>query len=516
MDPGSAAASPLPFRDPAAEGRIGVVDIGSNSVRLVVFETGDGTTHYLFNEKVLCGLGANLDRTGRLNPEGRARALRVLQRFACLCRRLGVHRTLAVATAAVREAGDGAAFVAEVAAATGLEVHVTSGEEEARYSACGVLLGAPDAEGLVADLGGASLELAEIGRNGAGAAASLAIGPLRQSPEITDRRAQRQSLDARLGDCPLLHRRHRRLYLVGGSWRTLARLHMTRTRYPLPVLQAYTLRGSEARKLASWASRQTATSLARFSDASPSRLRVTPYGGLVLQRLIRFTGARRVILSAFGLREGVLFAHLPASRRSQDPLLDACAALERRHARCPGYGDELYRWLRPLFPEFRRRRRRLMRAACLASDVEWREHPDYRAAIAFEALMRVDVAGVDHAQRLFLALALLFRHKGARRAAARLDVLGLVEERWLQAAERLGRAMRVAGHFTGSSTGILPHCPLRLEDDRLVLSVDDRFAGLVGEVVATDLDSLGQLLGREVRIECGGNVTPADRIGGSG
>ena len=492
---------------PAGRIRVGVIDIGSNSVRLVVFEAEGRAPNYLFNEKIMCGLGARLDRTGRLSPDGQVRALQVLRRFRALCGIFEVDSTIAVATAAVREASDGADFVRKVQSETGLRVRITSGEEEARYSACGVLLGAPDAKGLVADLGGASLELAEVSSGGAGACASLPIGPLRHSPDIRDIRALRESIDAKLSRCAILERRQRRLYLVGGSWRALARVHMNRTRYPLQVLHEFTLARLEARKLAKWASHQNPESLARFTDASESRLRVTPYGGLVLDRLIKFTRAKHVTLSAFGLREGILFEHLPADRRLDDPLIAACAESERRHARFPGYGEELFEWVRPLFPGSSPAELRLVRAACLANDVEWREHPDYRAAIAFEAMMRVDVAGVDHEERLFVALALLFRHKGARRAAARLDVFGLLENNRIERAERLGRAMRVADHFAGASAGVLPHCPLRLHDDTLVLAVPPRFAPLAGESVESELAILGQLLGKAPRTD----LTPEPR-----
>lgn len=481
--------------------RVGVIDIGSNSVRLVVFEAEGRAPYYLFNEKIMCGLGHGLDNTGKLSPNGRRRALMVLQRYQALCGIFHVDSTIAVATAAVREASDGDDFVQTVKSETGLCVRITRGEEEARYSACGVLLGSPRSEGLVADLGGASLELAEIAAGRVGACASLPIGPLRLSPKIDNIRKLKRSIDAKLASCPVLNRRYRHLHLVGGSWRALARVHMNRTRYPLQVLHEFSLPRTDARKLAKWAAQQEVEGLARFSDASDSRLRVTPFGGLVLDRLIKYSGARKVILSAFGLREGVLFEHLPLEQRLDDPLIAACAEFERRHARFPGYGEELFEWIRPLFTDSGPGELRLMRAACLANDVEWREHPDYRAAIAFEAMMRVDVAGVDHEERLFVALALLFRHKGARRTAAKLDVFGLLENHRIERAEHLGRAMRVADHLSGACGGVLPHCPLLLHDDRLSLAVPRRFAALAGESVESELTVLGRLLGRTTTID---------------
>jgi len=142
--------------------RVGVIDIGSNSVRMVVFDGAARSPAYFFNEKILCGLGAGFAETGRLNPQGRIRAMIALRRFAALAKGMGVSPLLTVATAAVRDASDGAEFRDDVFRHTGLEIQIVAGDEEARLSAQGVLLGWPGAEGLICDIGGSSVELAEL------------------------------------------------------------------------------------------------------------------------------------------------------------------------------------------------------------------------------------------------------------------------------------------------------------------------------------------------------------------
>ncbi len=498
-------SSDAPGLDYSAEsGRLGVIDIGSNSVRLVIFEGEGRSPYYFFNEKVLCGLGRRLDQTGRLDPDGRRRALVTIQRFRVLCDRLGVSAIRAIATAAVREAEDGRVFAEEVSGATGIRITIASGEDEGRLAAYGVLLGAPRAEGLVADLGGASLELAEVGNGEVGESATVPVGPLRLKNGYRSPQRIRSEIDKQLEACPLLGNKWRQLYVVGGSWRVLARIHMNRSRYPLHVLQEFSLSQNEARALTGWAAEQSAAGLAKFSDASESRLNVTPYGAQVLARIIKRVRPKQVILSAFGLREGVFYRHLAENVQKQDPLIAACLEFERRHARFPGFGEELNQWLQPLFPTADPAEQRLIRACCLVNDVEWREHPDYRAAIAFETMMRVNMSGVNHSERTFIASALLFRHKGGLMNLDETRSLALLRHSALKRAEILGAAIRVGESVTGSTTGILPHCPIATSRKSIKVSFPPLFENLMGESLARELSGLGSLVGKKTRLLAAG------------
>ncbi len=181
------------FEDPSARAlsRVGVVDVGSNSVRMVVFDGAARSPAYFYNEKIMCGLGKGLAETGHLNPEGRRRAIVALRRFALLARGMGIDPLTVVATAATREALDGPDFQAEVTRETGLRLHVIDGDEEARLSAQGVLLGWPDARGVVCDIGGNSMELARIGGGKVGKRVSTRWAPSASSSWKAGRRGAR-------------------------------------------------------------------------------------------------------------------------------------------------------------------------------------------------------------------------------------------------------------------------------------------------------------------------------------
>ncbi len=162
----------MPFQAPRDAA---VIDIGSNSVRLVVYRLEGRAIWTVFNEKVLAGLGRDLAKTGRLSPEGVIQTLQALKRFRAVLEAVNPAETFVVATAAAREAKDGQDFIDRVRDETGFVVRVLSGEEEAHYAAVGVLAGAPDADAVVGDLGGASLELVRLSSTGASLAVKRAL-----------------------------------------------------------------------------------------------------------------------------------------------------------------------------------------------------------------------------------------------------------------------------------------------------------------------------------------------------
>lgn len=479
--------------------RVGVVDVGSNSVRLVVYEALTRSPAFFFNEKVLCGLGADLSRTGRLSAEGRRRALKALRRFAALAARMDLDVLDGVATAAVRDAEDGPEFCDLVAAQTGLRLRVASGADEARLAAQGVLLGWPGAKGIVADLGGASLELVHVG---AGAVesdgATFPLGPLRldglSAAEADATIAQ--ELESAAG---LIGTGGGRLFLVGGAWRAMTKLHMARTGYDLDVLHGFTLSGEQMLTLAEEIAGADPTKLKGEVDVSSARLAVTPLGARVLAGLIRAVRPEKVSISAFGLREGVLWEHLPPEMRRQDPLLSASRAMEARLARFPGFGDELADWLAPLF-EGGGIEERVRRAACLLSDCAWSAHPDHRDEACLDNVRRANLTGLGHRERVFVAAVLAQRYRSGRKLQKKVPGIDILAPDELQEAQRLGRAIRLGAMLSGSTPGTLPHAALRIEEGRLTLRLDAAVRDLAGEVLQRRLASVAEALGLDAAL----------------
>lgn len=492
----------IPRLDKARLERIGVIDVGSNSVRLVVFDGMARSPAYFYNEKVLCGLGAGMSETGRLSPGGWERAMRALHRFAALAERMELSGMIAVATAAVREASDGRAFCDQVERETGLTLHIASGSEEARLATQGVLLGWPEAEGLVCDIGGASVELAQVAGGEMVHGATSPLGPLKladfDDAEKRDKflRKTAKALRKAVPDpAP-------RLFLVGGSWRAIARLDMERVNYPLKVLHGYEPPVGQLVETLDWIQEQDQARMSDMTGTSSARLSLVPLASLVLKELLRRIEPERVVISAFGLREGLLYRQMPEDMRGLDPLIEFCRHAEHQSARAPGFGDALATWLMPLFPDATERDRRLIQAASLLHDVNWRAHPDYRGEVSYESVTRANVAGIDHAERVFLGLALANRYKSSGPSGddpARYGTL-IAKERAAEAVI-LGRAMRLGAMVSGSSVGVLENARIAREGDALVLALRGNGREFGGEAVERRLQSLASKLGCTGRVD---------------
>lgn len=482
---------------------IGVIDIGSNSVRLVVYEALTRSPTPIFNEKALCGLGRNVQTTGRLGDEGVARALASIRRFRALCRQLRVGELHVLATAAVRDAANGPDFVAAVEAICSVPVRLLSGKEEAHYAALGVIAGFWKPQGIVGDLGGGSLELVDVKNDRIGAGVTLPLGglALQDMSGQSVKKAERLVAKA-LGKVDLLRKgRGQTFYAVGGTWRSLARLHMAQRGYPLNVMHGYSLSGKEVADFCYLVSRQPTDSISRIDVVAESRRPLLAYGALVLEAVVRASKVDQVVISVLGVREGLLHSLLDEEERQQDPLIAAARELCLLRSRSPRHGEELIGWTDRFMTvthlEETAEERRLRHAACLLADIGWRAHPDYRGEQSLNIIAHANFVGVDHPGRAYLALASFYRHEGLLDEFMSPRIRELVGVRLLDRARILGAAMRVAYLVSAAMPGALPRAPISVEDRRLVLTLAGDLAGLAGERLANRLRTLGRLVGRD-------------------
>ena len=486
----------------AKPGRVAVIDVGSNSVRLVVYDRRSRSLVPIFNEKALPGLGKGLERTGKLNADGRKEALINIRRFVALTRAMNVGEVDMLATAAMRDAKDGKEFAKEIERATGVAVRVISGEEEARLSAMGVLAGVPDGDGLMGDLGGGSLELVLLNKGRIGSQVTLPIGPLRLIEATEgDLDAAQKIIDRHLDEIEWLSEvKGRTFYPVGGTWRTLARIHMEQTQYPLHVIHEYRIGRRSTEDLARVISRLGKRSLANVSGISKRRFETLPIGALILERVLRATKPERVLFSAYGLREGCLFAKLNAADQAADPLLVGCADFAGIDGRFGTVSDVLDSWIAPLFADEDDRRGRLLDAACLLSDIGWREHPDYRSEQTFTRVLRLPVAGIEHSERVTLALTLAIRYGASAEAAYAEPFLSLVKEEDVLFAQRVGAVIRLAYALSGGTLAMLNQTRLVRKDSKICLHLPEESRQLFGEAVQRRLDAVGRAFDKPVQI----------------
>ncbi|WP_184719288.1 Ppx/GppA phosphatase family protein [Caulobacter sp.] len=487
-----------------------VIDIGSNSVRLVVYRLEGRAIWTVFNEKVLAGLGRDLAKTGRLSPEGVIQTLQALKRFRAVLEAVKPAEVFAVATAAAREAKDGPDFIRRVREETGFSVRVLTGEEEAHYAAVGVLAGAPDAEGVVGDLGGASLELVRLNPTGAGQGVTLPLGPFSLAgPNGGSFDAERVRRLARERIAPVAADfRTDTFHAVGGAWRNLALLHMRLSGYPLHVVHQYQIDAQEALQAARLVAHQSKSSLERIEGMSKKRSETLPYAAVVLETLIEHLQLKRIEISAFGVREGLLFEAMPPRVRGLDPLIEGCDALGARQGVADDLGPALEAWIAPAFatlpPLFGERDGILVAAASRLSDLGARLHPDHRADLVFEQVLRAPIAGLGHAERCFLATAAHARHATNFHPPELATLERLLTPAQLKRARALGATMRLACDLSGRSPSLLAHSRLTLDKSHLILTAEPGFADiLLGEQTSKRANTAAHHLGLKPKIVTG-------------
>ena len=486
----------LPFHD-----RIAVIDVGSNSIRLVIYEHSGRMPIPIFNEKSLCGLGAGVAATGRLSSEAMAAAMQCLARFRLLLQELAVIRVDVFATAAIRDAINGRDFTRQVKKKLGFNISILTGGDEAKFSALGVLSAIPDANGIVGDLGGGSLELVDVAAGVAGQGATLALGPLRlEALGDIGRHDLQAHIDSNLATVPWLQAPSRRIfYAVGGAWRNLANAHMERTHYPLEILHGYELSEERLRRFLKKISRQSADDLRRLKSVSLRRQAVLPVAALVFERLLKICRPERIVFSSFGLREGRLFAEMDDAVRAQDPLLSGCGDLALRSGRAKYDVGLIFSWLKPLFPDFEDGQDRVLRAVCILSDIAWAGYSGHRGDQAFLRALHLPIGGMDHIERVLIAMALHARYAGHLESPLVHDVAALVSDDARRQMLAIGRALRLGLSLSAGKPDILSRSHFEVTSGGAVkLFYAPELAPLFTDAVARRGLYLGNAIGRQV------------------
>ncbi len=487
-----------------------VIDIGSNSVRLVIYDVFGSHFTPVYNEKVLAGLGRDLSKTGRLSDVGKQKCRAALVRFSQIIKARQLPPPLVGATAALRVAEDAPDFVASILKETGLDISPISGQEEARLAALGILSSNDRRAGIGADLGGASLEIMRIDEtlkaDGADVrGVSLPLGPFDSiggdlsSLKSSDYAARISALDKALEQTPGYLEGEDVLYLVGGAWRNLAAVHQQRIDYPLRTLQGYRLSAQSAQDLAHWAWTDGIGEVLNWPGMRRARAETLPYAGLMLERLLKRFSPKAVIISMAGLREGLVWNNLPETIKSRDALIDGCRDFARGFVQAENFGKPLYRFLSPLLPVLShgfsdKDGARLLQAACHLAGLGKNLHPDHRAELIFEDVLYAPIAGLSHVERALLSLS-LFRTYTAKRKP---PVPGLIDTILTEAQRRraasIGEAIRLGIVVTGRTPSLLSDFQLEVKGHELCLTFQAGREEMITDQVKYRLKKLSKLL----------------------
>jgi exopolyphosphatase/guanosine-5'-triphosphate,3'-diphosphate pyrophosphatase len=483
---------------------VAVIDIGSNSVRLVVYESMARSLVTLFNEKTLCGLGREVQSTGLLAPDAVAKALTALRRFRALCKIQKVGRVHAIATAACRDASNGPDFIAKAERICGVAIKILTGSEEARFSALGVISGVHKPDGIVGDLGGGSLELIDVHGNQVRGGVTLPLGSLalQDLSHKSLKRAERIVKTELSEVAQLKAGRGRAFYAVGGTWRALARIHIIQSGYPLRVMHGYSIPAAEALDFVRRLRRLAAANmLANIEAVADARRPLLTYAALVLEYVIRVGRPKTIVFSTFGVREGLLYSMLPDKERSKDGLICAAQTLNELLSRSARHAKELIDWTDRLARVVHMREteedRRLRHAACLLSDIAWRVHPDHRGEQTLELITNGNFGAITHPGRAFVGLSVFFRYAGlSEENQPPVVIQEQITPSMLERARVLGAAFRVAHLISAARPGVLPATHFRSQDRKLMLVFEHQMVDLVADRVGSRFKQMARLVGR--------------------
>lgn len=484
-------------------GPVAIVDIGSNSVRLVVYERLSRSATPLFNEKELCGLARGLAQSGKLNAEAIASALTAVRRFVLLTAQMRVKSLHVIATAAAREASNGKEFIAAVEKITGSKVAILTGTEEAYFSALGVIAGFHQPDGIAGDLGGGSLEVVDIKGNKIGDAETFPLGGLRleDASEKSLKKAEKLAAEALSGSKVLAKGAKRPFYAIGGTWRSLARLHMRTKGYPLHVMHHYSIAPGEALEFCRMLMRREIDSVDSIEVVSRNRRALLPYGAAVLAQVIETMKPSEIVLSALGVREGLLYDLLDAKEKARDPLIVACEELAYLRSRSPLHVHELIGWSDMAFKAIgmdeTEEEARLRHAACLLADIHWRAHPEYRGEQSLNLIAHAAFIGIDHPGRAYLALANFYRHEGLIDEVLSPRIRELASTRLMERARALGATLRVAHLISGAMPEVVGRSRIEQRGKTLTLVLPSDLAPLGGARVLRRLGALAKIANLE-------------------
>ena len=480
--------------------KVAVIDVGSNSCRMVIYEQAGAALLPYFNEKAMVGLGRDMAKTGIIYPAGKIKALETLQRFQAILNGLGIDKVYAVATSAVREASDGAQFRREAEATLGVPLQVLSGADEGRISALGVVTGFSKAKGLVADLGGASLELQSVGKPaGDRPGETYLLGPLARAEDAELATSKRRKAIAKiLSESQTLPLKSGCLYAVGGAWRNVAAVHMALTDYPLGVMHAYSLdRAALATVIeAAEAAHDDADIRERLQRVAKRRYETLLHAALVLDTLLDLSAVSAAHISAYGLREGVVAEASGAS--SGDGLLDTAQLYLKLSDASTAFGHQVHTFIAPILNRIAQRPA-VLSATCMMADAGARLHPDHRSDLIFEQVLRAPLPAIGHDERVFAAFAVASRNTFKFRAPA--AIARIVSPDLLAQARLVGTAMRLAGVYSGRSAQILETAGLDVTPTDLVLRVLEKNQDMVSGTVRRRHQQLAGLMGLEARIK---------------
>ena len=483
--------------------RVGVIDIGSNSIRLVIYDRLKRVPIPIFNEKIMCALGKGINKTKKLNQLGKKEANKSIVRFVYMAHLMQVKKLFTFATAAVREAKDGKSFIDNLEKELSIKIEVLSGKKEAKLAGLGVLAAIPEASGIIGDMGGGSFELAKV-NNGkitekkvSPLGALILLGISSEGDDLIS-----QTIHSHLnGFNEFQIETVNNFYAVGGGFRNLAKAYISINNYPIKILHNYKIKATDLEYTLNKLINMPHSEINSLENVSEKRSETLKYTAILMKYIIQYMEPKYIIFSVYGVREGILFNNLSKKEQLKDPLISGSIDFISKNKQMIDYANELTEWLEPLFIEEDNNFKRLLNSICILSNIARFEHPEYRGEIAFRRFFDSSIIGISHQDRLFIATALYYCYS-SNLDESTINISSLfLDETMLTKTKSIGYAIRLAYNITAGSTGIISSINLKINKPYLNLEFDIITKNLIGEVVEKHLSRLAKNINLNPKVE---------------
>jgi exopolyphosphatase / guanosine-5'-triphosphate,3'-diphosphate pyrophosphatase len=506
----------------SATQRIAIIDLGSNTARLVVMSAIPGYAYHLDDEiREVVRLREGMTAHG-LSETAVARALFTLRLFKRFCDSSKVDQIIPTATSAVREAKNGPRFVERVKREIGLSLRVLDGQQEAYYGVLGVLNEAPINNGFIVDIGGGSAQVSEVRDRRFKQGQDFPLGALALTERfISDRDAPikpaeltavRAEIQRHLTALPWLHplTGEQTLVGLGGTLRNLASMAAARQHYPLNTLHGFRLPRADLDESIELLATLPLRKRQKLAGLSSDRADIILSGALVIQAIMAHVGAATVTISVNGLREGLFFEHfwqhlaypvVDNVRRYGVLNMARTYRYDKRHASHVRFlAGRLFNQLAPLFG-YGQPERELLDAAALLHDIgtviSYYDHHKHSQTL----IINSGLPGFTSRETALIALLTRYHRKGTPTIAGYESILNEQDEALLL---RLSAILRLAEFLERGRNATVDDITVLMDDAslRLMLIADEYPAVEMWEAERNALELMAAAFGREVTLEC--------------
>jgi exopolyphosphatase/guanosine-5'-triphosphate,3'-diphosphate pyrophosphatase len=480
--------------------KLAVIDIGSNSIRLVIYEKGNRLLLPFFNEKIICGLGRNLHHNGNFTIEAKINSIKAVSRFVTIATAIKAEKLIVFATAAFRIAKDGKEFVQQIEKECSIKIEKLSGEQEAKLAAQGVLYSFPKADGIAIDLGGGSIELAYINNNEIGKLYSCNVGLLilQEKMRTEGEEGVKRYIKENLASINI-EKYNDTLYLTGGGFRYLAKLHMKFVNYPLAIINNYQISVKNFLEILDILRTKTKEQLEKLVE-DYSRSETLKESILLTQSLIEVLRPKNIIFCAYGVREGIALSSSTLQYQNEDALVASCKDILNNDYSASNQTEVLFQWVKQIFRCKIEKFNRLIKACCILSNIARYDHTEYKAELAFQKIIDSIISGITHKERVFIASTLFHRYKIKDKNNIMKHTLKILTPRMKMTAKTLGITLKLAHTFSVGIDSLLKDMKIYIKKNSLVLEISSNSQDLISDTVMKIAKLLAKNLNRKIKI----------------